>query len=88
MFKPYYAYSFLFGIYIGGYTNLFSKVIISGLVLYMVHPESLNIQKFEPAYNKIHELTLPYISKIYKFETIELIEDHPKISILLPPLKK
>jgi hypothetical protein len=93
MFDRYYAYSFLLGISIGGYTNLFSKVVISGLVLYMVHPDNFNIQRFEPLYDTIYYSTYPYISKIYTFsKNVKLIEN-PKIEILsspniLPPLNK
>ncbi len=68
MFNPFYAYSFLVGIYIGGYTNLFSKVVISGLVLYMVHPNHFNVQRFTPLYETLNENVSPYISKIYQFE--------------------
>ena len=65
--NTYYAYSFLVGMYIGGYTNFFSKIVISGLVVYMIHPENFNIQKFEPLYETIQEKTYPYLSKIYSF---------------------
>lgn len=85
--NKYFAYSFLFGVYIGGYTNLFSKVVISGLVLYMVHPDNFNVQKFEPLYNTIYETTYPYISKIYNFNKIEEYKmiENPKITILPSP---
>jgi hypothetical protein len=98
MLNNYYAYSFLFGMFIGGYTNFFSKVIISGLVVYMVHPDNFNIKKFEPLYNTIYITTQPYISKIYKITDIEGIEEeilkeepikeNPKITILPSPFKR
>ena len=65
--SSYYAYAFLTGIYIGGYTNLFSKVVISGLVLYIVHPDNFNPRRFNPLYEQIYERTHPYISKVYSF---------------------
>ena len=67
--NSYYAYSFLFGIYIGGYTNLFSKVVISGLVIYIVHPDNFNPKRFTPLYNQVYEKISPYISKIYELNT-------------------
>ena len=67
--NSYYAYSFLLGMYVGGYTNFFSKIVISGLVLYMVNPENFSIDKFDPLYKTIKENTQPYLSKIYSFET-------------------
>ena len=65
--SSYYAYAFLTGIYIGGYTNLFSKVVISGLVLYIVHPDNFNPRRFNPLYKQIYDHTYPYISKVYTF---------------------
>jgi len=84
MFNPFYAYSFLIGLYTGSYTNLFSKVIISGLVLYMVHPDYFNPQRFTPLYDTINENVSPYISKIYSFD--ENYENDKKTK--LPPLIK
>jgi len=72
--NSYYAYSFLAGIYIGGYTNFFSKIIISGLVVYMIHPENFNIDKFQPLYNIIKEKTYPYTSKVYDFGEKEILK--------------
>ena len=72
--NSYYAYSFLTGIYIGGYTNFFSKIIISGLVIYMIHPENFNIDKFQPLYNTIKEKTYPYTSKVYDFGEKEILK--------------
>lgn len=82
--NSYYAYSFLTGIFIGGYTNLFSKVVISGLVLYIIHPDNFNPRRFTPLYNSIYDKTHPYISQIYSFSnsTIPLAATSP-----LPPLK-
>lgn len=73
-----YGYSFIIGMFIGGYTNLFSKLIISGLLIYMVKPNNFNVENFSPLYDNIRVKLKPYLSKIYKFtEKIEL-----------PPLKK
>lgn len=63
--KSFYAYSFLVGMFIGGYTNFFSKVVISGLVLYISHPESFDIDRFDPLFSKVKEITYPYITKVY-----------------------
>lgn len=66
--KPFYAYSFLTGLFIGGYSNFFSKIVISTLVLYIVHPDNFTLQRFEPLYQRIVEKTHPYISKIYAIQ--------------------
>jgi len=67
MINSIYAYSFLTGMYIGGYTNLFSKFIITGLVLYMTDPSKFSYENFEPLYNNVYDITYPYLSKIYKY---------------------
>jgi hypothetical protein len=60
------GYYFLTGLFIGGYSNFFSKIVISGLILYIVHPNHFNIDRFQPLYQRITERTYPYISKIYR----------------------
>ena len=65
---PFYAYSFLLGIYVGQYTNLFSTVVISGLVVYMVHPNIFTVDKFNPLYRLVYEKSKPILSKVYEFE--------------------
>jgi hypothetical protein len=83
--KPYYAYSFLAGMYIGGYTNLFSKLVISGLVIYIVNPENFNPKRFSPLYNSVYEKVSPYISKIYTFnDTTDYILTPVSISMKSP----
>lgn len=81
------AYFFLGGLYIGGYSNFFSKLIISGLVLYIVHPRNFNIDRFEPLYHRITERTYPYISRFYRIkeETKEIEEKEQKVSIVPSP---
>lgn len=85
---PYYAYTFLTGLYIGGHTNLFSKVVISGLVLYIIHPDNFNPRRFKPLYNQIYNYTHPYVSKVYSFaENLEsplppLPTKSPKLNII------
>ena len=100
--NSFYAYSFLAGVFVGGYTNFFSKIIISGLVLYIVNPENFSIEKFNPLYKTIYQRAYPYVSKIYtlkkldyfieqgKFEIeqgkFELVQ--PKVEIMKSPLPK
>ena len=60
------AYYFLTGLFIGGYSNFFSKIVISGLILYIVHPNHFNVERFQPLYQRITERTYPYISRIYR----------------------
>ena len=96
--NPFYAYFFLAGLCVGGYTNTFSKVVISGLVLYIFHPENFDPRRFSPLYLRVYDFSYPYLSKIYSFSSpaLEKIanaidpEDIPKISIIktpLPPLR-
>ena len=85
---PYYAYSFLGGLFIGGYTNLFSKLVISGLVIYIVHPENFHPQRFAPLYDSVYEKLQPYVSKVYTLSntmTSVPIISSPEIKSLLPP---
>ena len=63
---PVNAYYFLTGLFIGGYSNFFSKIVISGLILYIVHPNHFNVERFQPLYQRITERTYPYISRIYR----------------------
>ena len=63
---PVNAYYFLTGLFIGGYSNFFSKIVISGLILYIVHPNHFNVERFQPLYQRISERTYPYISRIYR----------------------
>lgn len=72
--NAYYAYSFLAGIFIGGYTNFFSKIVISGLTLYIINPENFTADKFQPLYNTIKEKTYPYTSKVYDFGEKEILK--------------
>ena len=60
------AYYFLTGLFIGGYSNFFSKIVISGLILYIVHPNHFNVERFQPLCQRITERTYPYISRIYR----------------------
>lgn len=76
----YYAYSFLAGIFVGGYTNFFSKVIISGLVFYIVHPDNFHPRRFQPLYLQIKDKTYPYLSKIYSFTETEGVSSSSTLS--------
>lgn len=88
--NSFYAYSFLSGLFIGGYTNFFSKLVISGLVLYIVHPENFTLERFNPLYERICEKTHPIISKFYTIQEtetptpIKTVEE--KVSIIPSPL--
>lgn len=74
----YYAYSFLAGIFVGGYTNFFSKAIISGLVFYIFYPEHFHPRRFSPLYLTIQEKVEPYLVKIYSFtENVKPIPPSP-----------
>lgn len=41
------AYSFLAGLYVGKFTNIFSDMVISGLILYIVTPEIFTRDRWE-----------------------------------------
>ena len=84
--------------YIGGFTNFFSKVVITGLVLYIVHPNNFNSERFNPLYDRIKEKIYPVISKVYYIEDSMIqIEDVSNnmngetniqnIQTKLPPIK-
>ena len=96
------AYYFLTGLFIGGYSNFFSKIVISGLILYIVHPNHFNVDRFQPLYQRITERTYPYISRIYRLRNNNENEEEQhkkeeKVTIIdspvsytktsLPPLK-
>ena len=83
MFKSSSAYFFLAGIYIGGYTNLFSKIIISGLVLYIVHPENFDPRRFSPLYLQIYNSAYPYLSKVYSFSNLQI--EAPRVEVMPSP---
>ena len=75
------AYFFLTGLYIGGYSNFFSKLVITGLVIHMSNQSIFSYERFRPLYTKSYELIQPYISKIYKTNIItEQIS--PRLNIL------
>ena len=84
--NSFYAYSFLSGMFIGGYTNFFSKIVITGLVLYMVNPENFTVEKFNPLYKTIFENSYPYISKIYSFSNNK-IKQLDRVEIVSSPTK-
>ena len=48
---PSHAYFLLGGLYLGKFTNFFSDIIITGLVLYIVTPTLFNEDKIERAKN-------------------------------------
>jgi len=87
--NSFYAYSFLTGLFIGAWTNFFSKIVISSLVIYIVHPKYFSLERFTPLYQRICEKTYPYISKIYTIENgdeikIEIVPFSPSINSLQP----
>ena len=67
----YYAYSFLAGIFVGGYTNFFSKAIISGLVFYIFHPDHFHPRRFTPLYQTLKDNFEPYLVKVYTFANVK-----------------
>ena len=51
---PSQAYALLAGLFIGKFTNLFSDVVITGLVLYIVTPEIFTEDRMERAKNYVY----------------------------------
>lgn len=47
------AYAFLGGLYIGGHTNIFSNLIITGLITYIIHPSFYTKDRFNTVKNYI-----------------------------------
>lgn len=53
---PSHAYAFLGGMFIGKFTNLFSDVVITGLVLYIVTPEIFTEDRVHQVKNYVYGL--------------------------------
>ena len=72
------AYSFLAGLYIGSYTNFFSDLVITGLILYIVKPnlfttDNLNIIKnytFNTLGIKIKKSDIQQIQQLQEIENL------------------
>jgi len=80
------AYTFLAGLYIGGYTNIFSNLIITGLVTYIIHPAFYTKRRFEDIKNytwkKVKSL---FNSNQTESETIVLSPEETYESLKTPP---
>ena len=85
------GYFFVAGVYVGGYTNLFGKLIISSLVLYIANPDTFNLNRFYPLCQTTYKLTYPYLSKIYSFsyrnKNVLVKDEELKITVLPSPVK-
>lgn len=56
------AYIFLSGLYIGGYTNTFSNLVITGLITYIIHPNFYTKDKFDVVKNIILGKLSPWLN--------------------------
>jgi len=71
---------FLTGLYIGGYSNFFSKIVITGLVIHMANQSIFSYEKFKPLYNNVKKLVNPYLSKIYQINPTQ--SKSPRLNVI------
>ena len=55
------AYIFLAGLYIGGYTNTFSNLVITGLITYIIHPNLYTKEKLEVVKKIVYNKLSPWL---------------------------
>ena len=68
--NPSYAYCFLAGLYIGGYTNIFSNMVITGLVTYIVKPDFYTPERIEYIKNSTLTVISPILERFKNNGTI------------------
>lgn len=87
--RPSHAYAFLSALFIGKFTNLFSDVVITGLILYIVTPKIYTQTRLD----KIKTYVWSWIPSRTTAIPIQLLNMKPDIKTLsymtqLPPLPK
>ena len=82
------AYAFIGGLYIGKFTNLFSDVVITGLVLYIVTPEIFTEDRIAKAKNMIWNFTNRFTvdRNVKTIEQAPITVESPKLNILKIPI--
>lgn len=89
--RPRHAYAFLGGLYIGKFTNIFSDVVITALVLYIVTPEIFTEDRltrtknwvwswFRPRPVKIELTDLASLQNMPESQKVALLEQHKPAS--------
>ena len=100
--SPAHAYAFLGGLFIGKFTNMFSDIVITGLVLYIVTPEIYTEERISRAKNYLwgwfRSNPVDQVIRIEAAPTGNLIENKsqpifdmstlPKIELLSPNYTK
>nr|QBK91421.1 MAG: hypothetical protein LCPAC302_00410 [Pithovirus LCPAC302] len=83
------AYIFIGGMFIGKLTNIFSDLIITGLVLYIVTPEKFTQNRWESVKSYAWSWIKPAMDKHIFLENNKqyiTLKDLPKIEILKTPI--
>jgi len=68
MIERSHAFFFLGGLYMGGWTNIFSDLVITGLVLYIVSPEIFTPDRWD----KVKSYAWSYVKPPENIENIEM----------------
>ena len=82
--RPAHAYALLAGLYIGKFTNIFSDVVITALVLYIVTPEIFTEDRLSRAKNWFWSWVRPQHVKIdlTDLATLKTLSDAQKAVLL------
>ena len=80
MVNMYEASFFITGLYIGGFTNFFSKLIITGLFIHLTNNQIFTLERFKPLYKNINKKLKPYINYIYSYDSTERVS--PRLNIV------
>ncbi len=57
------AYVFLCGLYIGNLTNIFSNIVITGLLIYITNPEIFTFDRLEGVKSYVWNFVKPELEK-------------------------
>ena len=81
--RPSHAYAFLFGLFVGKFTNVFSDAVISGLVLYIVTPNIYTEERI----NKVKNYFWSWINPSKMTQSLRALPapQPPKLNILNLP---
>ncbi len=89
---PSQAYALLAGLFIGKFTNLFSDMVITGLVLYIVTPEIFTEDRLDRGkkyfwswFNPKHLVTMSELSNLTDKQKIKLLLDKQIIPNTIDP---
>jgi len=87
MIERSHAYIFLGGLYVGNWTNLFSNVVITALVLYITDPVIFTNERWDKVKSYVWNYIKPSAGKEKEMEMIEAPKDS-YFKLPLSPLPK